>query len=402
MLQTLITNNGFDLLSKAIAGQKLIFTRAALGDSIKNNQPFEPTDAQAVKYTSLVSAKMDLPIVSVTADGHGTAVVKCAINNQTLTDGFFIREIGLFAKIEGGAEKLYSYRNLGDYPKFIPASTSEIWNVSLNISTVISQATNIDAVIGADNFFVTHEELDEHIYSTLPHPNDPNLKDAVTSTDEIWACGNDNNLRPISINNISRLILGDDAGTIGRLSNRLDQTEINIANLLMQLNSEKEFGIDANLLIAEDFSGINSCTDTLIRDVNHEVGGINSVCLDDWSDILVGHFYTLSDGVRSEFVQCKSIAKNDELVEVIFTDNFTKNFDLSNTKIFRSTGNIMSGQLGADDDILEKVYAFEDVWQGESTSNEKILTLTTKNSTKKNFELDGDYSFTSDGFFTIA
>ncbi len=402
MLQTLITNNGFDLLSRAIAGEKLIFTRAALGDSIKNNQPFEPTEAAALKLNDLISPKMTLPIVNVKADGKGTAVVKCAINNQTLTDGFFIREIGLFAKIEGGAEKLYSYRNLGDYPKFIPASTSELWNVSLNISTVISQATNIDAVIGADNFFVTHEELDEHIYSTQPHPNVPKLEDAITSTNEIWACGNDNNLRPITINNISRLILGDDAGTIGRLSNRLDQTEINIANLFMQLNSEKEFGLDANLLIAEDFIGESDCTDILMRDVNHEVGGINSVCLDDWNGILVGHFYTISDGVRSEFVQCKSIAKNDDLVEVIFTDNFTKNFDLSSTKIFRSTGNILSGQLGADDDILEKVFTFDDVWQGESTATEKILTLTTKNSTKKNFELDGDYSFTSDGFFTLA
>ena len=242
----------------------------------------------------------------------------------------------------------------------------------------------------------------EHIYSTQPHPNVPKLEDAITSTNEIWACGNDNNLRPITINNISRLILGDDAGTIGRLSNRLDQTEINIANLFMQLNSEKEFGLDANLLIAEDFIGESDCTDILMRDVNHEVGGINSVCLDDWNGILVGHFYTISDGVRSEFVQCKSIAKNDDLVEVIFTDNFTKNFDLSSTKIFRSTGNILSGQLGADDDILEKVFTFDDVWQGESTATEKILTLTTKNSTKKNFELDGDYSFTSDGFFTLA
>lgn len=399
----IITRQGLNLLAKACAGKELCYSRVAFGDSIKNGNIIEPTDAQIVEYTSLIHERnMQLPIADVRFGGGGTAVVKFQVNNTTLKDGFWAREIGLFAfDPDTHEEILYSYKNNGILSTYIPGGGGAVeLNLIVSLVTVVDQATNVTAVIDANLLFVSQAEFIAHINSTRPHPNTPCLAPVVNISNFFWATGTDNHLHPISRDDLSLQILGDNIYELPHMEKRIAQTEINISNLFMQLDADKSLGLDANLLLAEDFIDNSSC-DLLKIKVDDSVAGINSICVADVTGILEGHFYTVSDGTKNQTVRVNSIAKNGSLYVVVFSENLRYTFNLPKTYLYRSTGLISGGKLSGAGEMRESVFKFSDVWLGESSSSEKVLTLSTTLANKKNFTLDGDFAF-ADGFFTLS
>lgn len=400
-IQTLITKNGFTMLAKALAGQQLCFTRVAIGDSVKSGSTYSPTDNEILNLTALYREKKTLPIADVTAQNNGTAIVKAFLDNTTLSTGFFLREIGVFAKIGSGTEQLYAYRNLGEYTKYIPGGGgSELWQVFLNIVTVIDQATNITATIDGSSLFVTQAELTRHINNTKPHPNTPQLAAEITSSPSFWATGSDVQLHPISADNLTVQILGDAKLQIPKLDSRISQNEINIANLFMQLDAEKEGGLDANLLLAEDFEDCKAIDQSKFK-IKDEVAGVNNVCVEDFNGILEGHWYTISDGVRSEYVQVKAVAKNESAFVVTFNSNLAKTYKLAKAYLYRSTGLKVGKSMGGAGDIRSTIINFTDTWKGVSSAADATLTLATNQKNAKNFTVSGDGAFTTDGYFTM-
>ena len=91
-----ITRTGLDMIAKSQTGDKLIFTGIKIGDG--------QIGAQSIPdMTDLINFKQDVPINSVTAKENGHAEIIGIIDNENLDVGFFVREIGIYAKInEGG------------------------------------------------------------------------------------------------------------------------------------------------------------------------------------------------------------------------------------------------------------------------------------------------------------
>lgn len=400
---TRLTRRGFELMGKAIAGKELHYTRVALGDATVNGQMILPSEDDAYEFNDLINPRMNVPMSEIRHNGGGTVIVKTQLKNADVTEGFHIAEIGLFAiDPDTGEEVLYCYRNSGIASDYMPASGgSVVWDITLSIITVVDKATNITAVIDANLAYLSQAEFTDHVNSANPHPNIPQVSTAVDYASSIWTSSDDNQLHPITIENLSRQILGGDASDIPKMNSRLTQAEINLSNLYLQLNAEADLGLHANLMLVEDFAE-KACCDLYECKVITAVAGINNIQLESDNGILAGCWYTLTDGAQSEYVQIRSVVRNGDAYVAILEHQLAKTYDLTRTKLIRSSVLITNETAQGAGDIRGVNLKFDLVWQGTGGNVASTLPLETYQKNSGDFTVSGDGSFTADGFFTLS
>ena len=187
---------------------------------------------------------------------------------------------------------------------------------------------------------------------------------------------------------------------IPNLINRIAQSETNIGNLFMFLDSVAEH-LEGNLLIFEDFKD-NRFLDTLKTKVLNTVGGPNDVYVESLDGILIGHWYILTDGTHSKFLRVKALACNEGVFNVMFEEAIERTFDLSKTYLRRTTAKLADGVVTGASKVKENKFSFHEEWNGTSSSTPKTLTLKTTQANAANFELSGEYAFDKNGYFTLA
>ena len=154
--QNVVTKNGLAMIAESVATRKnLIFTRVVVGDGDATGRNFN-------EMTGVISPKMELPVTSGVNEGNGQYLITATLSNNTLNIGFFPREVGLYAKVDGKAEMLYSYTNGGNNVGYVPDKTTPIDSEIYKIRTVIGNAKNI-TVNMSDSTFVTKGELDRYV-----------------------------------------------------------------------------------------------------------------------------------------------------------------------------------------------------------------------------------------------
>ena len=163
--QLKLTNAGKTIISSGLAGEPITFTKVCLGQGEK---PENYAD-----LTSVVSAVKDLPILEISV-GDGYADLSCEFSNTDLKEGFWWREIGVYAKNGDGTEILYAYAHSGDFAEYVPPYESNYLRTLLNIIVIVGDAENVSAEIGGDLGFAEKEDLDKHI-------NDKNNPHGVTA-----------------------------------------------------------------------------------------------------------------------------------------------------------------------------------------------------------------------------
>lgn len=400
---TRLTKKGFDLLAKAAAGQELRYTRAAFGDSTVDGQMLKPSDETCQELNALINEKMSLPLASVNFTGGGCAAVKFAVQNQTVEQGFFVRELGLFAiDPDTGEEVLYCYKNSGICCDFIPGGDgSVIWNFIFTVITVIGEATNVTAVIDANLAFVSQSEFLDHVNSTNPHPNFISIGNNLTASTNFWAAGDDRNLHQISLEDLKRNILGGDAVDIPKMDKRIRQTEINLANIFMQLQADNELGVKGNLTLIEDFSTPDDI-DTYSRKVLSQAAGVNNINIENDQGILVGHWYTITDGIHAEYVRVKSVAKNGGNFIVILENNLIYTYNLTVTTFIRSSALFENSQATGAGDLRGITYTYTDTFRGTGGNLQTTVTLDTTLKNSSSFDITGDGTFSTAGEFTLS
>lgn len=157
--QNVVTKNGLAMIAESVATRKnLIFTRVVVGDGDATGRNFND-------MTSVISHKMELPVTSGVNEGNGQYLITATLSNNTLNVGFFPREVGLYAKVDGKTEMLYSYTNGGNNVGYVPDKTTPIDSEIYKIRTVIGNAKNI-TVNMSDSTFVTKGELDRYVSIT--------------------------------------------------------------------------------------------------------------------------------------------------------------------------------------------------------------------------------------------
>ena len=157
--QNVVTKNGLAMIAESVATRKnLIFTRVVVGDGDATGRNFN-------EMTAVISPKMELPVTSGVNEGNGQYLITATLSNNTLNVGFFPREVGLYAKVDGKAEMLYSYTNGGNNVGYVPDKTTPIDSEIYKIRTVIGNAKNI-TINMSDSTFVTKGELDRYVAIT--------------------------------------------------------------------------------------------------------------------------------------------------------------------------------------------------------------------------------------------
>lgn len=407
-----LTSAGLDIIAQGNAGAQVKYTKVLLGDGVKNGAIVTPTDEEILSMTKLVNPLVQADMVSAAHTGGGTFTIKFIVNNATYTQGFWLREIGLFATDPAtGLEKLYCYKNNGLLSSYIPPNDGAVSkNLVISLVTVIDQASNVTAIVNAEHYYVSEARFSEHLNDTNPHPDFLQRKAELTSSGYYWAAGNDQQLHAISKSNLQLEILGDSMYVLPNLSNRIGQNETNIANLYTQLRAQTESGLSANLLLVEDFSTGN-CIDNFLVNVEHEHAGTSNICVESFDGILEGHYYTISDGKKSEYVRVKSLSTNltgsEPAYMVFFETNLTKTYNLSKTKIYRSTATMSENKLTGTGGSHDSFYNFSSyTWQGLSSGQENVLR-TPMVEGSANYPAcktqAGEYAdFTLDGCFTLS
>lgn len=150
-----LTRAGQDMAGMSQGGGKLIFVRVELGDG-------QLVDGDSIEtLTALKHSVMQLPLQSYLNEGGGKARLRFVVDNSSLEAGFINREIGVYAKMEGGAEQLYAYTNAGNYADWIPSKETPIDGDIVDLHIIIGNAPNvvIETINGA---YATKIELDEH------------------------------------------------------------------------------------------------------------------------------------------------------------------------------------------------------------------------------------------------
>lgn len=150
-----LTRAGQDMAGMSQGGGKLIFVRVELGDGQLVDGDFIET------LTALKHSIMQLPLQSYLNEGGGKARLRFVVDNSSLEAGFINREIGVYAKMEGGAEQLYAYTNADNYADWIPSKETPIDGDIVDLHIIIGNAPNvvIETINGA---YATKIELDEH------------------------------------------------------------------------------------------------------------------------------------------------------------------------------------------------------------------------------------------------
>lgn len=163
---TRLTNYGRELIARSQAtGKKLQYIKLVTGDGQLDNQNIDT-------MTSVIAPKLECPFTSNGEFvGDGQFRIEFAVGNSTVTNGFFARELGVYANLEGesdAAAKLIAYSNGGNYASYIPSKETPINSKVFSLDVVIGNSTNV-TVKKIDAAYLTRGALDAHSHDTSAH-----------------------------------------------------------------------------------------------------------------------------------------------------------------------------------------------------------------------------------------
>lgn len=154
MQNLVITNSGQELMSKLIAGTTTAtFTKIAGSDHDYSGISLEDiTELEDVKQTALISkvSRTDLTIVEVLA----------ALDNSSLTEGYYVRALGLYAKDGDGTEILYAISIEPTAPDYLPAfSGKTVSSITYRLITKVDNSEQVTLEVNP-GAFPTIEQVD--------------------------------------------------------------------------------------------------------------------------------------------------------------------------------------------------------------------------------------------------
>ncbi|MEG1365272.1 MAG: hypothetical protein RSC71_06900 [Cetobacterium sp.] len=152
----IITNAGLELISYAIANSKNItFTKTKLGKGDVN------TFDEAKKLTDVVSFYKQIPITSISRNNAGVVRIRSTFTNEDFPIEVVLKEVGIFATVEGKNEALFAYVNDGVGESFPPGSSGNVVERIRDIYVGVSTALDVNVIIDKSVVYATMFDLEE-------------------------------------------------------------------------------------------------------------------------------------------------------------------------------------------------------------------------------------------------
>lgn len=149
----ILTSNGKKLLEEALMGKRLTFTKFQFGDGEATKDPKE--------VTQLVHVSKETTINQIENNGNGQVMLRVIINNKDEDTGYYIKEIGVFARCDDGEEVLYAY-NKAMKPDYLPVYNGiNLVELEYQNYITIAQIEDVTAIIDENFTYLTKEEANE-------------------------------------------------------------------------------------------------------------------------------------------------------------------------------------------------------------------------------------------------
>lgn len=219
-----ITDSGIAAIIKAHDGIGLKFTKIVLGNGDQSDDEYNLND--------LNNPILEIGITEIEKH-ENFVIVSGEFDNNDLASGFYMTELGIFAKNviasdeegEEGKEILYAYRYADEKVQYIPSANSgNVMEMKLGVVVSIGNAENVTAMLSDSAVYASKADLNDHI------KNDRNPHN-VTAKD-------------VGLENVENVHF---------LDNKIDYTEEKkLTNLVKGETSKKVFGKIYKLI--SDFS----------------------------------------------------------------------------------------------------------------------------------------------------
>ena len=158
----IMTKQGRALEAKVTAGIcKLELTKLKVGDG-------EPHEIESM--TDLAAPKLDIGISSISPTDAGICDIEGVITNAELEQGFYMRELGIYATDPEEGEILYAVATDSHADYLQAKGSSTTLSVGLHVQVVITNADSVMAIIDPKGL-TTRTDLAAHDESDAAHEN---------------------------------------------------------------------------------------------------------------------------------------------------------------------------------------------------------------------------------------
>ena len=153
------TKNGRILIAKSNAtGKALVPIKVVTGDGQLTNQNTETME-------NVINPLLELPFASPGRFvKEGQFQLDFALSNEHLEHGFYAREIGVFAKLDGEDDStavMIAYTNGGNFVDYIPAKDTPINSKVFEVTIAVDNAASV-VVQRSDAAYITAGEMERH------------------------------------------------------------------------------------------------------------------------------------------------------------------------------------------------------------------------------------------------
>lgn len=165
------TEAGMKMMVQAQNGHTLTFTKGKLGSGAL-------TDSDDItKFTDLKAPKMELPVVKKDDSPKGKIALTFNTSNTALEEGFVSRELGIFAKLDDGAETLYAYSNAGNDYDYIPNKDTPTDENRLVVNLIVSSSANINVLVDGSIVYAHMSDLEDRLQVTATADKPASMSD---------------------------------------------------------------------------------------------------------------------------------------------------------------------------------------------------------------------------------
>ena len=154
-----LTNAGLQLLANAQNGSPLVITHIELGDGVL------PANFDVKAMTKLTVTKQVLEIGEYEVLPGGKLRINSAITNEGLSDGYYIRQLGVFARGASGNPQLYMMAT-DNAPDFLSEEDGTVITQEFDVYLTTAGATNLVVETSAANI-VTFGNLKREVKKAM-------------------------------------------------------------------------------------------------------------------------------------------------------------------------------------------------------------------------------------------
>lgn len=150
------TKKGLEAISRAINGEVITFTKLEYGNGVATSG--------VVKDMAKIINTLGSTKIAVVTTNEETLRVRGNISNDGVKDDIFVREYGIYAKIENGKEFLFAYLNDADATITIPSSSKGRWEANRDFVLYIGEVGDYDFTGNGNLVYTTIADLRNYMH----------------------------------------------------------------------------------------------------------------------------------------------------------------------------------------------------------------------------------------------